>query len=96
MCRGRYTSGVTVVTVEAGPIEKDDATKPLTRRTMEMDRFLTKMALGFPIPLAAMLPRVVTAGGPVRNAVHSPKPTREWRPTVTVAGYFRLTVPRGT
>ena len=61
-----------------------------------MDRLATKMALGLPVPLAAMLPRIITAPAPLGKAAYSAKPLPEPRCTVTVAGYFRLVVPRGT
>jgi hypothetical protein len=63
---------------------------------VEMNRLATKMALGLPAPLAAMLPRSVTAATPLSSAAYSAKPTLEPRCTVTVAGYYRLLVPRGT
>jgi hypothetical protein len=72
------------------------STNARTRRAVEMNRLVTKMALGLPVPVAAMLPRVVTAAPPSGSAEYSCKPTPEPRCTVTVAGYYRLVVPRGT
>jgi hypothetical protein len=61
-----------------------------------MSRLLTRIALGLPIPLAAMLPRAVVAARPLGSGAYSANPTREPRCTVTIAGYYRLIVPRGT
>jgi hypothetical protein len=78
---------------------------PRTERAVEMKRLVTRIALGFPVPLAAMLPPIATAATPLRSAANPAKPTREprfsetlsepknVRCTVTVAGYYSITVP---
>jgi len=64
-----------------------------------------KIALGFPVPLAAMLPPIATAATPLGSAANPAKPTpdptfsetlsepKNVRCTVTIAGYYRINVP---
>jgi hypothetical protein len=59
-----------------------------------MKRLVIKTRLGFPVPLAAMLPPIATAETPAGSAAHSEKPTPAPRWTVTVAGYYRIAVSR--
>jgi hypothetical protein len=70
-----------------------------------MKRLATRIALGFPVPLAAMLPPIATAATPSGSAADPAKPTRDPRVsetlsepkpvrcTVTIAGYHSINVP---
>jgi hypothetical protein len=70
-----------------------------------MKRLVTKVRLGLPVPLAAMLPPIATAATPLGSAAHVAEPILEPRfskpepkrvkCTVTIAGYYRMTVPYG-
>jgi hypothetical protein len=70
-----------------------------------MKRLVTKVRLGLPVPLAAMLPPIATAATPLGGAADVAEPTPEPRLstpepkrvtcTVTIAGYYRMTVPDG-
>jgi hypothetical protein len=60
-----------------------------------MKRLVTKTALDLRVPLAGMLPPIATAATPLGRAPNAAKPTepKHVRCMVTIAGYYRITVP---